>query len=502
MERRRSRRRQRDFSWLVVVILLAWPPLAHGFVYEDVVGGEEITTADAVPFYAIGTASESLCGAVLIHPEFLLTAAHCRGAFRSGSTYLTPDTLLDTSSPVQVKKEIPHPNYNPTTLHNDIMLVQLETPVHSVPQANLPIASTNATILPPVQDKTTNNPDDDILLSVIGFGATYEGGPVNARLHHADQLTLLHPALCRALYAPHNVAYKFYSGSICAMGATQHAPQDACQGDSGGPVRVVLLRTIVVVLSCRAKILLLAGSSHSRVIILIILSYSHVMTLSLGLSHGDEVVGAYQESIQMLHRLWIPSSYPRLSDKNRARIVHNVVTATRDMLCICGYRTATPIIIIELASRFALSNHRDGSHSIFNAGHVLWMHEKRPAIRNRCVTLRARLSTPAIRLERNASVYSFRYATPVSSTTIPLMLYRLLRCPGPLQAITSRIASVYHASKLFYNYTTHAVSTTEMPRASSGNHLSSGWPRFARNNRRFHARLRVTLLPWHCRHFS
>lgn len=194
-------------------------------VYEDVVGGIPVDTA--VPFYAIGTTNGALCGAVLIHAQFLLTAAHCQEAFAEGGrAYLAPTTTQSKQQhKLPILRTLPHPNYNPITLHNDIMLVQLQTPIRNARTAQLPTD----------EQYTTN-------LSVLGFGSTVEGGPPSTILRRAAPLRVVYKGLCRALYSVYSdLVGRFYDGMLCAMSSTRNnnanGLKDACQGDSGGPVR-------------------------------------------------------------------------------------------------------------------------------------------------------------------------------------------------------------------------------------------------------------------------
>jgi secreted trypsin-like serine protease len=110
-----------------------------------------------------------------------------------------------------------HPNYQSSTTANDYLLLKLQSPV-------------DTTQYPPIQLNNNNAiPQVNQMLTVIGYGATSEGGSGSNTL-----LKVNVPA------NSHQQCNKQYGGSIvesvmfCAGNTS--GGKDSCQGDSGGPI--------------------------------------------------------------------------------------------------------------------------------------------------------------------------------------------------------------------------------------------------------------------------
>ncbi len=205
--------------------------LRSNLLSSRIVGGKE-ATAQAYPWMAAITSSgtpnlflSQFCGGSLIHPHWILTAAHC-------VVGETPDSIQvvlgahDLTDPtgiqrLNVDEIILHPKFTEDTVTNfDVALLRLSQPANS---QFTPIALIDDDSLEEV----------GTLARVIGWGNTSATGSQFPTILQEVDVPIVSLASANSPSSYNNQITRFMLPAGFTGGG-----QDSCQGDSGGPLMV------------------------------------------------------------------------------------------------------------------------------------------------------------------------------------------------------------------------------------------------------------------------
>lgn len=219
-------------GWLVRVgVWLGLAVSAVGQVRPRIVGGDEAPKGKYPWMVSVATRSMSslydahFCGGVLVHPHWVLTAAHCVERKRASQIDVVVGAHnLESDGPpevrrIEVREIVMHPDFDSETSESDVALLVLAEPVVDRPvldiidDGGLCVAGTEAVVL--------------------GWGATSGDGSNFPAALREVAVPIVALADANALPA--------FDGSLTDTmlpAGPVGGGRDSCQGDSGGPLVV------------------------------------------------------------------------------------------------------------------------------------------------------------------------------------------------------------------------------------------------------------------------